>query len=97
MTFSSPKSRFALTHTRYLGLAELRQRIVERDYSLPVNMVVTAPDAIDLEPTGTAMASFEVHVPADARPGDRIPMNIRAETDDGTLVGGVTVYFEVEP
>jgi hypothetical protein len=53
--------------------------------------------------TGTRLAPgqavapiFTLQMPGDARPGDRIPVNLFAETDDGALVVGVTLYFEIE-
>lgn len=97
VSFSSPKSRFQLSRTRYRGLDELRSRILERDYSLPVGMTVDAPAVVELDTDEFAVAPFEVLVPLDAQPGDRFPLNIRAENHDGGLVGGVTLFFQVEP
>jgi hypothetical protein len=97
VSLSSPKSRFQLSRTRYRGLDDLRTRILERDYSLPVGMVVDGPARVELETEGFAVAPFDVLVPVDAQRGDRFPLNIRAENDDGGLVGGVTLFFQVEP
>jgi hypothetical protein len=97
VSFSSPKSRFQLSRTRYGGLDALRSRILEGDYSVPVGMVVDAPAVVELDTEEFAVAPFEVLVPLDAQPGDRFPLNIRAENDDGGLVGGVTLFFHVEP
>lgn len=98
--FSSPKSRFQMTRSRYTGFDDLRTLILDRDYSLPPGMEVTvttdAPQ-LRLAPAQSLLATFEVKVPNDAVPGTRIPMNIRAEGDDGVLVGGVTVFFDIEP
>jgi hypothetical protein len=97
VAFSSPKSRYEVVRTRYSGFDELRRLILGRDYSLPEGMTVVAPQLVALEPGATAAPAFEIHVPNDAQPGARLPMNIRAETEDGTLVGGVTLFFEVRP
>lgn len=97
VSFSSPKSRFQLSRTRYRGLDALRSRILERDYAIPVEMVVDAPAVVELDTEAFAVAPFEVRVPLSAQPGDRFPLNIRAENDDGGLVGGVTLFFHVEP
>lgn len=96
-SFSSPKSRFEIVRTRYSGFAELRSQILDRDYSLPPAMTVAAPERVALEPAAAATPAFEIQVPADAQPGTRLPMNIRAETDHGVLVGGVTLFFDVRP
>ncbi|MPZ91075.1 MAG: hypothetical protein GEU68_05510 [Actinobacteria bacterium] len=95
--FSSPKSRFEVVRTRYSGFDELRAQILDRDYSLPPTMTVAAPERVTLEPAAAATPAFEIQVPADARPGTRLPMNIRAETEDGVLIGGVTLFFHVRP
>lgn len=97
VSLSSPKSRLQLSRTRYRGLDDLRTRILERDYSLPVGMVVDGPAGVELEIEGFAVTPFDVLVPVDAQRGDRFPLNIRAENDDGGLVGGVTLFFQVEP
>ena len=85
---------------RYTGFDELRRLILDRDYSLPPGMEVTvttdAPE-LRLAPAESLLASFETKVPNDAARGTRIPMNIRAEADDGSLVGGVTLFFDIEP
>jgi hypothetical protein len=98
--FSSPKSRFSMVRTRATGFDQLRSLILDRDYSLPPGMDVTvttdAPQ-LALAPAQSLLATFEVKVPDDAVPGTRIPMNIVAVDEDGTLVGGVTVFFDVKP
>jgi hypothetical protein len=101
IAFDSPKSRFRMVKTRYTGFDDLRELILSRDYSLPPGMDVTVtteePEPLRLAPAQEQLANFEIKVPDDAVPGTRIPMNIRVEADDGTLVGGVTVYFDIEP
>ena len=97
VSFSSPKSRFELVRTRYSGFDDLRARILDRDYSLPEGMTVAAPELLELEPNEAQAPAFEVQVPSDAQPGTRLPMNICAETQDGVLVGGITVFFDVRP
>lgn len=96
VSFSSPKSRFRLHRTRYRGFDTLRDLIHSRDYSLPAGMVVTAADVIDLEVGGDLLAPFEITIPTTAQPGEQFAVNINAENDRGAVVGGVTVYFEVE-
>ncbi len=101
IAFSTPKSRFRIAKTRYMGFDDLRKLILSRDYSLPPGMDVAitpeTPAAPRLAPTDSLVPNFEITIPADAAPGSRLPLNIRAETDDGALLGGVTVYFEVRP
>jgi hypothetical protein len=97
VAFSSPKSRFERRHTRYTGFDSLRRAILDRDYSLPAGMTVDAPEAVALEPAEAVTTAFGIQVPNDARPGTRLPMNIRALNEDGALVGGVTLFFDVRP
>jgi hypothetical protein len=99
VVFNSPKSRFRMVKTRYTGFDALRELILSRDYSLPAGMDVTVdvPELLRLAPAQQLLANFEIKVPDDAVPGTRIPMNIVAETEEGTLVGGVTIYFDVRP
>jgi hypothetical protein len=97
VSFSSPKSRFQIVRTRYTGFDELRAMILGRDYSLPEGMTVAAPELVALEPAQAATPAFQIQVPADAQPGTRLPMNIRAETEEGLLIGGVTLFFDVRP
>ena len=97
VSFSSPKSRFQLQHARYVGFDALRARILERDYTLPEGMIVTAPETVDLTPGADVLAPFEITIPTNAQPGERFAVNINAEDDQGVVVGGATVYFEVEP
>lgn len=104
VTFSSPKSRFRMVKARYAGFEALRAAILAGDYSLPPGMdiTITTPPAAGLPagPTAVGAASalplrFEIKVPDDAQPGTRIPLNIVAEREDGSLVGGVTLFFHV--
>jgi hypothetical protein len=101
VSFTSPKSRFQPVKLRYSGFEELREKILQRDYSLPagmdVNVTHQAPDDAALGPADRVVSTFNVHVPNDVSPGTRIPMNIVAEADDGGLIGGVTVYLDVAP
>lgn len=98
--FATTKSAFRTAKTRYTGFDVLRERILSRDYSLPAGMEVTVRDGpvtgLRLAPQQTVTPIFTFKIPADATPGDRIPVNIVAETGDGALVGGVTMYFEIE-
>jgi hypothetical protein len=99
VALSSPKSRFQLVKSRYTGFDSLREAILGRDYSLPAGMDVAVrepPEQLRLGPTQARVVGFYIKVPDDAAPGSRIPMNVRAEAEDGTLVGGVTLYFDVE-
>ena len=99
--FSSPKSRFRMERSRYTGFDELRRAILDRDYSLPAGMDVTVTTAggptLRLAAAQAVVATVEVKIPDDAVPGTRIPLNVRAEADDGALVGGVTIFFDIEP
>lgn len=97
VSFTSPKSRFQRQHTRYQGFDHLRQRIQDRDYTLPEGMLVTAPEVVDLNAGDHALAPIAITIPTTAQPGERFTVNVKAENDHGTIVGGVTVYFEVEP
>jgi hypothetical protein len=63
---------------------------------MEVTATTDAPE-LRLAPAGSLLATFEIKVPDDAVPGTRIPMNIRAEADDGSLEGGVTIFFDIEP
>lgn len=100
IAFSTPKSRFRITKTRYTGFEDLRKLILSRDYSIPAGMevaVTQAPEAPRLAPTESLVPNFEITVPPNATPGTRLPLNIRAESEDGALLGGVTVYLDVRP
>ena len=52
-------------------------------------------EQVRLEPHATHTAKFEIKVPDDAVSGTKMPVNIVAETDNGEMKGGVTVFFNV--
>jgi hypothetical protein len=101
LVFGSPKSTFRAAKTKYVGFEALRQKILSRDYSVPPNWHITAnlgaADDLHLDPGGAHKARFKITVPPDTAPGTRMPINIVAESLDGTLIGGVTVLFQVRP
>jgi hypothetical protein len=98
--FGTTKSTFSTAKSRYVGFDVLRERILSRDYSLPAGMEITVKDApvtgLRLTPQQEVTPIFTVTIPGDATPGERIPVNIVAETGDGALLGGVTIFFDIE-
>jgi hypothetical protein len=101
LVFGSPKSTLRATKTKYVGFETLRQKILSRDYSIPPNWHITvnlgAEEHVHLDPGAIHTARFKITVPPDVAPGTRLPINIVAESLEGTLIGGVTVLFQVRP
>ncbi len=101
LVFCSPKSTFRAVKSKYVGFEGLRQKILSRDYSIPPNWHIAtdlgAADHVHLDPGATHKARFKITVPPDAAVGTRMPINIVAESLEGTLIGGVTVMFQVRP
>lgn len=98
--FGTTKSMFKTAKSRYSGFGTLRERILSRDYSLPAGMQVTVQagtvQGMFLAPQASLLPIFNVTIPPDAKPGDRIPLNIVAETADAAPIGGVTIFFEIQ-
>jgi len=86
---------------RYTGFDAIRDVLLDRDYTLPPGMNVTAGgqelDAgMRLPPKEETVVPFEVKIPDAARPGDSYPITLLARSEDEVLAGGVTVIFDVQ-
>ena len=95
------KRRLRSVKTRYEGFDKLTDRLLAGDYRLPDGMTVTANGApiengIIVEAKTEKNVDFEITVPADAAPGSTYPVNLLAKTEDGRLVGGVTLIINVK-
>ncbi len=94
------RPRQVLAKTRYEGFEAYRQTLLSRDYSLPKGQTLLADGGPltkgpQLEPGAGRTLEFTGTVPADARPGSRIPVNLIARTAEGVLAGGVTLILNV--
>jgi hypothetical protein len=97
--FATPKSGFRTAKTKYVGFEELRKRILSANYSLPAGTVRLAngDETLRVDAETVAVAKFEITIPNDAKPGRRFAVNIRAVDPIATILGGVTIYFDVKP
>lgn len=99
LRFSTPKSGFRTAKTRYRGFAPFKKMVLSRDYNLPPGMEVghnLDPGELQLPPDAQRETQVSIKIPDDAADGELIRVNVVAEADDGTLLGGVTMLFEVQ-
>lgn len=94
------RPRLQLVKTRYVGFEPLRETLLNRDYSLPAGMTITANGqdlgaGVRIEAKEERAVQFMVAVPNDAPPGAVWPVTLLARADNGVLAGGVTIIFNV--
>lgn len=85
---------------RYVGFDHIRQRILDRDYSLPPGMTMTVDgqaleEGIRIPSKEETILPFDIQVPDDAAPGSMYPITLIARSEDGVLAGGVTIIINV--
>lgn len=87
------------TRARYVGHEALRAELLAGDYSLPEGMefrVVGGEGGVVVGRGVTEDVPVQVEVPANAQPGEKYAINVTARRPDGAVVGGVTIFLEVE-
>lgn len=94
------RSLLKSTKTRYVGFEPLRERLKGGDYRLPPGMPVLMDGGPIDQPVEFGAKErrnlrFEIKVPDDAAPGTTHPVNLVARTEDGRLLGGVTIIVRV--
>ena len=93
------RERYSVNRARYRGHDSYRRQLLDSDFSLPEGMTFERPGGADGLAVGAAQiraVPIRLQVPSQARTGDRYSINVRATTDDGRLIGGVTFLLEVE-
>jgi hypothetical protein len=91
----------AAVKNRYVGFEKIKEAILSRDYSLPDGMTITADgqtlaEGIEIDPKIEHSIRFAIKVPDDALPGSSYPITLIAQSADGVLAGGVTMFINVE-
>lgn len=91
---------FVGVKNQYVGFDELRRELLSGDYSLPKGMEITAAgqpleEAINIEGKQEQTIAFDIKTPADAMPGNTIPVVLMAFDKNDVLQGGVTVLLTI--
>jgi len=84
---------------RYTGYEEYKKRLLSKDYS-PRGFEINAngnplKQAIEIEGRSKEDIELEIKVPDDAPSGVRLPLNVVTLTEQGVLVGGITIIINV--
>ena len=84
---------------RYVGHQALRDELLNGDFRLPEGMrfrVVDGGGGVVVGRGATVDVPVQLEVPANAQPGQKYSVNVTARRADGAVVGGVTIFLEVE-
>jgi uncharacterized membrane protein len=91
--------RETVIRARYTGYETYKNALLARNFDLPAGMEFEVPEA----PTGPLLRAHErrdvpvqLKVPNDAQTGQQYSINVRAQTDAGRLIGGVTLLLNVQ-
>jgi hypothetical protein len=91
--------RETVIRARYTGYETYKKALLARNFDLPPGMEFEVPEA----PTGPLLRARErrdvpvqLKVPNDAQTGQHYSINVRAQTDAGRLIGGVTLLLNVQ-
>ncbi|HEV3408912.1 MAG TPA: hypothetical protein VG095_01355 [Chthoniobacterales bacterium] len=89
----------AVTRARYTGYDTYKQALLSRNFDLPPGMEFDVPE----QPQGPFLRARErrnlavqLKVPNDAQTGQHYSINVRAQTENGRLIGGVTFLLDVK-
>jgi hypothetical protein len=93
------KPRRTVTRARYVGHNNYKQLLLEQDFELPAGMLFEIPGigpTLQLAPAENRNIPVRIRVPDDAQDGTEYTINVRAEDQDGRLVGGATLLLQVQ-
>jgi hypothetical protein len=88
-----------VTRARYTGYDTYKKALLARNFDLPPGMDFEVPEP----PEGPLLRARErrdvpvqLKIPADAQTGQQYSINVRAQTETGRLIGGVTFLLNVQ-
>jgi hypothetical protein len=91
--------RETVIRARYTGCDAYKKALLARNFDLPPGMEFEVPEA----PTGPFLRArdrrdvpVQLKVPSDAQTGQQYSINVRAQTETGRLIGGVTLLLNVQ-
>jgi hypothetical protein len=89
-----------VTRARYTGHETYKKALLERNFDLPPGMEFEATEQTDgpllLSARATRNVSVQLQVPPQAPSGQQYSINVRAQTETGRLIGGVTFLLNVQ-
>ena len=90
---------YTVTRARYTGYETYKKALLARNFDLPPGMEFEATEQTDgplLKGRATRNVSVQLQVPPQAPNGQRYSINVRAQTETGRLIGGVTFLLNVQ-
>jgi hypothetical protein len=88
-----------VTRARYTGYETYKKALLARNFDLPPGMEFEATEQTDgplLKGRATRNVSVKLQVPPQAPNGQQYSINVRAQTETGRLIGGVTFLLNVQ-
>jgi hypothetical protein len=90
---------YTVTRARYTGYETYKKALLARNFDLPPGMEFEATEQTDgplLKGRATRNVSVKLQVPPQAPNGQQYSINVRAQTETGRLIGGVTFLLNVQ-
>lgn len=90
---------YVVTRARYTGHETYKKALLARNFDLPPGMQFEATEQTDgplLKGRATRNVSVQLNVPPQAPIGQQYSINVRAQTETGRLIGGVTFLLNVQ-
>jgi hypothetical protein len=90
---------YVVTRARYTGYETYKKALLARNFDLPPGMEFEAteqPAGPLLSARATGNVSVQLKVPPQAPSGQQYSINVRAQTETGRLIGGVTFLLNVQ-
>jgi hypothetical protein len=90
---------YTVTRARYTGYETYKKALLARNFDLPPGMEFEATEQTDgplLKGRATRNVSVQLQVPPQAPNGQQYSINVRAQTETGRLIGGVTFLLNVQ-
>ena len=90
---------YVVTRARYTGYETYKKALLARNFDLPPGMEFEAteqPAGPLLKARATRNVSVQLKVPLQAPSGQQYSINVRAQTESGRLIGGVTFLLNVQ-
>ncbi|MEO8439900.1 MAG: hypothetical protein ABI540_06715 [Spartobacteria bacterium] len=90
---------YRVTRARYTGHEAYKKALLARNFDLPQGMEFQATEQTNgplLRSRETRNVSVQLRVPPQAPSGQQYSINVRAQTETGRLIGGVTFLLNVQ-
>lgn len=92
------RKRYQVTRARYIGYEQYKDSLLKSNFPLPDGFIfiVNENQAVQLDAKETREIPIKIEIPVDAEDGKEFSLNVKAKTNNGQLIGGITLLIKIK-